>query len=132
MTASADSAKAETTVSFVPALPDRVDVTLKFEIGPNEAVPVTATLLRTPGKVSDGRLVTFTAVDGDGHPIGVFTRNGLQRRSRDRDVHGKQHDVPRADHRPRIDAIRAGGDGDRRGDCGHRFATANDNLKITR
>jgi hypothetical protein len=70
--ASANGAKAETSVTCIAALPERVEVDVKFSIAANEDATVTAKLSRTIGKVTKDRVVTWSAVDNDGKAIGVF------------------------------------------------------------
>lgn len=72
VTATVNGVRAETTMAFVAALPQRVEVVVPVSIKANEEVTVTAKLFRTPGNVSRDRVVTFTAVDPDGKTIGVF------------------------------------------------------------
>jgi hypothetical protein len=72
ITATVNGVRAETTVAFVPALPQRVEVVAPFSIKANQDVTVTAKLFRDTGRVTRDRVVLFTAVDANGQPVGVF------------------------------------------------------------
>lgn len=72
LTATVNGVKAEMTIAFVAALPQRIEVQAPFSIKANEEVTVTAKLFRTPGSVTRDRDVSFTAIDAAGNAVGLF------------------------------------------------------------
>lgn len=72
ITATAAGVTVEKFMSFIDALPDSITVTAPFTIKASETPTVTAKLERRTGVVTAGRVVSFSAVDADGQPVGTF------------------------------------------------------------
>lgn len=73
LTAAVAGVTAETTLKFIPALPDSISVSpAKLEIKVGEEVNVTATLRRVLGLVSVGQIVNYVALDAQNKSVGGF------------------------------------------------------------
>jgi len=71
LTASVANATAETTLHLVAALPDAIALEAPASaVKAGDDITVTARLQRTIGTPTAGRVVSFTAVDDAGHPVG--------------------------------------------------------------
>lgn len=73
ITASVAGVTAETSLTFVPALPEALTLNVSaLAMKPTEEITVTSTLTRTVGAVTAGRLITYTATDAAGSVVGLF------------------------------------------------------------
>ena len=80
ISATVDGTSADATVQLVPALPDRIIMSVNkptVKANATDAVTITAVLQRDIGLVSTGTNVTFTAADLDGTPVGTFAQNSV-------------------------------------------------------
>ena len=74
VSATVDGSTAETSVQFVPALPEKLHVSASHStLSPGSNAVVRATLLRTNGNVSPHIVITWSAVTAAGVAIGSFS-----------------------------------------------------------